>query len=124
MRNDALSLVLLGSVALASGCGGSSCPSSEVVSVTATGFSLHYFCLSDPGAVTFDNADTVSHTIQTSASASCTQLNLPPMAAGGNSGPVPFTSAESCSYVDAGHPGDPAFIGTVVVGSPPGGASH
>jgi plastocyanin len=125
---------LLGAVAvvLAAGCGGGSsssspgspCPSNEVIHIQATGFSLHYFCLSNPGAVTFDNADTVAHTVQTSASAPCTQLNLPVIAAGASSASVQFTLAGSCSYVDADHAGDPAFIGTVVVGSAPGGPSH
>jgi plastocyanin len=80
--------------------------------VTATGFSPRAVCVRPGGSVTFTNSDTVAHDIE--AGAPCPQLNLAPIAAGGNA-TVTFPTAVVCAFFDAAHSSDAAFQGTVAV---------
>ncbi len=100
-----------------SGNGGSgSCTpqSSASVTVNASGFTPKAVCVLPGGSVTFTNADTVPHDIESGTT--CTSLNLGPIAAGQHA-MASFTTAEVCTFQDAAHASDPAFQGTVAVSS-------
>ncbi len=117
------SMLLVAAAAWLGGCGGGgsgngsgSCNPGPTASVTinASGFTPKAVCVVPTGQVTFMNADTVAHDIESGAT--CASLNLGPIAAG-KSAVASFQTAETCSFVDAAHSADPAFQGTVAVSS-------
>ena len=119
---------LAGVAALAAGCGGSSmspsggggCPLTAGVAVSATGFAPKGVCISAGGTVTFSNTDSVAHDVEGLPTA-CTPLALGSIPASTARTTAVFSVPATCAYVDAGHSGDPAFIGTVTVGAGGGG---
>ncbi len=125
MKAAIASMLLVGATWLG-GCGGGgggsgnggsgSCTprSTASVAINASGFTPKAVCVLPGGSVTFMNADTVAHDIESGAT--CASLNLGPIAAG-KSAVASFQTAETCSFVDAAHSADPAFQGTVAVSS-------
>lgn len=106
--------------ALLAACGGSSssgggggCPPTAGVTIASTGVTPQAVCILVGGTVTFTNSDTVSHDIESGAT--CTQLNLGPIAPGTSKTTVAFPAAASCPFHDQSNPTNAAFMGTVTV---------
>jgi len=131
MKRNALG-VLLGAV-VAAGCGGGSssdgnngCPSSAGVTIAATGFSSKTACITAGGTFTLTNADTIEHDVEDVTSI-CTPLGTPssPLRiAAGTNHPIVFTLPASCGFEDAAHLGDPAFAGSLTIGSGGSGSGY
>jgi len=73
-------------------------------------------CVQPGGSVTFTNADTVQHDVESGVA--CPELNLGVIAPA-QSKTATFPVAEVCPFHDAGAPGNMAFQGTVAVTSTP-----
>ena len=84
------------------------------VTVSSTGFEPTAVCVLPGGTVTFNNADTVAHDIESGTT--CTALNLGSIPAGMSVGAT-LPTAAVCTFFDAAHSTNPAFEGTVAVTS-------
>lgn len=119
--------VIAGAILL--GCGGSSdgggngtgtCTPEDTATITITGSGVTptAVCVLPNGTVTFRNDDTASHDIQSGAT--CTQLNLGVIAAGGSATTEPFPTETVCQFRDELNPDNAAFQGLVAVTDTPG----
>ncbi len=125
MKAAIASMLLVGATWLG-GCGGGgggsgnggsgSCTprSTASVAINASGFTPKAVCVLPGGSVTFMNADTVAHDIESGTT--CASLNLGSIGAG-QSVAATFPTAEVCPFMDVAHSSDPAFQGTVAVSS-------
>ncbi len=98
--------------------GGGSCTpgTSASVTISSAGVAPKAVCVQPGGTVTFHNNDTAAHQIQSTGT--CTELNLPSIAAG-QSDTAMFSTTGTCTYQDATQAGNAAFQGTVAVSAAP-----
>jgi plastocyanin len=85
-------------------------------SIMSTGVTPKAVCVLPGGTVTFMNADTAQHDIESGTT--CTQLNLGVIAAGG-SATATFPTVEVCPFHDQLNPTNTAFQGNVYVTTAP-----
>jgi hypothetical protein len=84
------------------------------IAVTASGFTPKAVCITPSGTVIFANQDSVDHLLSL---ATCGQGSLTLSA--GQSTPLVFPTAQTCTFFDLAHQGVDAFNGTVAVSSAP-----
>ena len=84
------------------------------ITIRATGVTPKAVCVVPTGTVTFTNSDTAPHDIESGAT--CPQLNLGVIAAGGSQ-MATLPTAAVCPFHDQLDPTNTAFQGTVAVSS-------
>lgn len=114
---------------LATSCGGSySSPTQPVgggqatVTLNSGGASSHTVTVPPSTAVTFMNADSVSH--QIASGSGCSELNGPMLAAGASFTATMASKAETCEFHDQLNPTKAAFQGTITVSTTATGPTY
>jgi plastocyanin len=81
------------------------------VTINASGLSPQAVCVRPGGSVTFVNADTQPHDIQSDG---CSELDLGVIAPAGRK-VARFDTAQTCTFHDAANPANASYQGTVAV---------
>jgi plastocyanin len=108
----AVTLAACGGSDSGSGAGTCTPSSSATVTINAGGLSPQAVCVRPGGSVTFVNADTQPHDIESTGG--CPELNLGVIAPAGRK-VARFDTAQTCTFHDAANPANASFQGTVAV---------